>query len=139
LSHDTIHSKGYYRAWRRASAMPGDDLYEAADAALIVAAKKLADADLEALERLLDKLPLLVRLLDMLDEQTVEALEKLLGLAKELATQYGPCLEEAMKREPEKIQGLRGLLAVLKDEKAMAGLARAVELLRALGGCESGR
>ena len=113
----------------------GSEVYEAADAVLEVLARRLGEEDLERLAVLLDRLPLLVRLLEALDEETVESLVRLLGLARRLGGVAG-CLGEALEREPVKVEGLRGLLGLLRDEEVMRGLGRAVEILRSLGRCE---
>ena len=113
----------------------GEEVYEAADALLRIAARRASSMDLEALAGVLEKLPLLARLLERLDEETVDALARLLDVLGSVAKQYGPCVEEAVRREPEQISGLKGILSVLRDEEAMRGLSILVEILRGLGRC----
>ena len=114
------------------------DLYEAADALIYVLARIAGEADLEALERLVNALPRLTRLLDILeklDDEKLRALERLLDLAARVGAKEAECIGEALDREPEPVQGLRGILELLRDEEFARGLARAVEIVRALGRC----
>ncbi len=113
----------------------GEEVYEAADALLRIAARQASSIDLEAFASLLEKLPLLARLLERLDEETVDALARLLDVLGTVAKQYGPCVEEAVRGEPREIRGLKGLLSVLRDEEAMRGLGLLVEIMRGLGRC----
>ncbi len=100
------------------------------------------DALIPLLPRLADLSVKLDPLLGKLDETTLNTISRLLdalpGLMP-LVEKLVPCISGATQRfeAAEPVRGIRGLLGVLKDKDVQEGLGRLVELLRALGRCET--
>ncbi len=111
------------------------DVYDFLDSLIYLAATKLSDEDVNKLVVLAERLPLLLEILEKLDERTIRGLERLVNIASVLGEKYGDCLESAAREKVEPIEGLRGIMSILKDEEAMKGLAIALSFIKALGKC----
>lgn len=111
------------------------DVYDFLDSLIYLAATKLSDEDVNKLVMLTERLPLLLEMLEKLDEKTIKGLERLLNIASLLGEKYGSCLESVAEQKVEPVEGLRGIMSILKDEEAMKGLAIALSFIKALGKC----
>ncbi len=114
----------------------GADVYEALDGVIYILARVLAESDIDKLTERVEKLERLTRLLDMLDEEKISALERLLTVLLDVGEKYSGCVAEAVEKPAQPVSGLRGALSLLKDEDVARGLGKIVEILRALGRCE---
>ncbi|MCE4610229.1 MAG: DUF1641 domain-containing protein [Desulfurococcales archaeon] len=121
-----------------------EDTYEALDAGLEAVLRLMAHVDLDKLERLVELLPKIEKLLvllDKLDDDTIASLEKLIDLLPVVTSRLDnavPCLEEAFKsvEGAEPVTGLKGLLNLLRDKEVQEGIGKAVAVLRVLGKCK---
>ncbi len=121
-----------------------EDTYEALDAGIEAALRLMAQVDLDRLERLVEILPKiekLLALLDKLDDNTIASLEKLIDLLPVLTSRLdntAPCIEEAFRsvEGAEPVTGLKGLLNLLRDKEVQEGIGKAVAVLRVLGKCK---
>ncbi len=120
------------------------DVYEVLDSLLESGTKLLEQIDSDQLNALVEQAPKLMKLVSLLekiDDETIESLEKLLGLLPllgKLANNLGPCMEQAIEsmNTAEPIAGLRGLLKTLRDKDVQEGLGKIMAVVKAVGKCK---